>query len=382
MSEKKKTRRGIDQLKPDLWRVRVYWQHKQVHVGTYETLEAAEIALDIARGEMAARTFVPPAEQRRKERAAKKQKEVDRTSVKQWADRWLGLLSVAGRSDGTILTYRSALNVHIIPAVGHKRVADVTPVDIRKILDAAEGPGARQNAFRVARALFQAAAAPEIELIKSSPVDRVPAPATDRKKTPAQLSRSKLLSDTELAELTQAMPPELRIAVTLAAWCALRLGEVLGLQRGDFVNLESDTERAYLTVERQWMSKATPPRYGPPKAGSMRDISIPSRAIAPILEHLNTYVSADPESPVLPSASDPARPVAQTTFDRHWRAARDTVRRGYRFHDLRHYGLTKYAQTGATLREIMARAGHSDEKVALLYQHSSLERDHENTERM
>jgi len=48
-----------------------------------------------------------------------------------------------------------------------------------------------------------------------------------------------------------------------------------------------------------------------------------------------------------------------------------------RFHDLRHAGLTPAAQEGATLADVMKRAGHASAAAALRYQHSSPARDAE-----
>lgn len=48
-----------------------------------------------------------------------------------------------------------------------------------------------------------------------------------------------------------------------------------------------------------------------------------------------------------------------------------------RFHDLRHTGATIAEQTGATLKELMRRIGHSTEKAALNYQHAAAGRDQE-----
>jgi integrase len=47
------------------------------------------------------------------------------------------------------------------------------------------------------------------------------------------------------------------------------------------------------------------------------------------------------------------------------------------FHDLRHAGNTLTAATGATLRELMDRTGHSTARAALIYQHGSHARQHE-----
>ena len=43
-------------------------------------------------------------------------------------------------------------------------------------------------------------------------------------------------------------------------------------------------------------------------------------------------------------------------------------------HDLRHTGSTWSAQSGATLRELMSRIGHSSTRAAMIYLHGSDER--------
>jgi integrase len=43
--------------------------------------------------------------------------------------------------------------------------------------------------------------------------------------------------------------------------------------------------------------------------------------------------------------------------------------------DLRHTGSTWSAQSGATLKELMARIGHSSTRAAMIYQHASRDRD-------
>jgi integrase len=51
---------------------------------------------------------------------------------------------------------------------------------------------------------------------------------------------------------------------------------------------------------------------------------------------------------------------------------------GLHFHDLRHTGNTLAASTGgASTRELMTRMGHSSTRAALIYQHSTDERQRE-----
>ena len=48
---------------------------------------------------------------------------------------------------------------------------------------------------------------------------------------------------------------------------------------------------------------------------------------------------------------------------------------GLHLHDLRHTGSTWSAQSGATLKELMARIGHSSTRAAMIYQHATRDRD-------
>jgi integrase len=48
---------------------------------------------------------------------------------------------------------------------------------------------------------------------------------------------------------------------------------------------------------------------------------------------------------------------------------------GLHFHDLRHTGNTWAAKTGATLRDLMDRMGHSTTRAALIYLHKTSGRD-------
>ena len=45
-----------------------------------------------------------------------------------------------------------------------------------------------------------------------------------------------------------------------------------------------------------------------------------------------------------------------------------------RTHDLRHTGNTLTAEAGASLRELMERMGHSSTRAAMIYLHSTAER--------
>jgi integrase len=63
-------------------------------------------------------------------------------------------------------------------------------------------------------------------------------------------------------------------------------------------------------------------------------------------------------------------------FSRTWQDATESAGlTGFHVHDLRHAGNHIAAATGASLRELMGRMGHSTTRAALIYQHRTIERD-------
>ena len=84
--------------------------------------------------------------------------------------------------------------------------------------------------------------------------------------------------------------------------------------------------------------------------------------------HLDAHVGADDDALIV-AGTDRSLSLA-------WAAARAGIgRTDLRFHDLRHSGLTWSASTGASVAELMRRAGHASQAAALRYQHATNERD-------
>lgn len=167
------------------------------------------------------------------------------------------------------------------------------------------------------------------------------------------------------------MPTHLRGLVDLVFWGHLRLGELLALRIGD-VDLQDGT----VTVRRQVVETDAGPVEGPPKAGSQRTVHLPPQGVSALVEHLAL------RTPALPTARLFPRPDGQVLRAHHVHAAWRTARRAAHLpdahvHDLRHAGLTMAAQSGATLAEVMRRAGHSSSRAAMIYQHAPERRDAE-----
>jgi integrase len=169
----------------------------------------------------------------------------------------------------------------------------------------------------------------------------------------------------EVDQLAIAMPERLRIAVYLAAWCQLRRGEVRGLRRQD-IDLTQGTVSVSETRTRT-MSGGTVIKPPKTRAGR-RIVAIPPNVTDLLADHLDRFVEHEPDSLII-DATDRSLGVA-------WRKARSAADRpDLRFHDLRHSGLTWAAETGASLAELMRRAGHASQAAAIRYQHATDQRD-------
>lgn len=383
MKRQQKLPTGIDRRPDGKLRVRVSWEGRQVAVGNYFTLTDAKAALAIARGQMARGTFIPTLEVRRRRKQARAEEAARRVTIRDWSATWLEDLERMGRSPGTITSYRSTLNAHILPMVGDMALHELTPDHITGIT-APLSPSVTRNIIRTISAMFGAAVKAGAGGVTASPTALLSVKKTRR----AHGDETYHATPEEVGQLAAEMPAQLRAAVWLAAACDLRLGEILGLQRRDLDLSEAD---AWVHIRRQWLSKASPPAYAPPKSGSSGTVAIPASVSTLLRDHLEKFVNVDPDSPVFASGASaagapplnlPARPISEGAFRRHWNHAREDIRPDLNFHALRHSGLTWYARLGATPAETQARGRHSSMEVAMRYQESTRARDRALTDQL
>lgn len=176
----------------------------------------------------------------------------------------------------------------------------------------------------------------------------------------------------ELDALTQAMPPRYRLLIQLAAWCALRFGELTELRRADVDTKEGvlRVRRAVSMVDGKFMVDT------PKSAAGVRDVAIPPHLLPLVREHLLAHTAQGLDGLLFPARNDPAAHLRQSSLTRVYYPARVKAGRpDLRFHDLRHTGAVYAAQAGATMAELMGRLGHSTSQAAMRYQHAALGRD-------
>jgi integrase len=279
-----------------------------------------------------------------------------RVTVNDYTAGWL-----AQRSDLAARTaelYRWLLDRHILPTFGTTALADLSPSAVRSWHAgiAADHPVTGAKAYRLLSSIMRTAVADEVISrnpcqVKGAAVEKAP------ERPVASIAEVQALADT--------MPEHLRVAVLLAAWCQLRRAELRGLRRRDV-----DLMRVTLTVSvtRTTRMDGTTVEKAPKTDAGRRTIAIPKNVVPVLTDHLQRHVGPEPDALLL-DCTDRALGLA-------WDKARRAVGRpDLHLHDLRHTGLTWSAATGASVAELMRRAGHKSPAAAMRYQHATEDRD-------
>jgi len=161
-------------------------------------------------------------------------------------------------------------------------------------------------------------------------------------------------------------------SVLIAAFCGLRLGELLGLTRGDVDLLH---RRLSVTKQLQQVSGGGFEVSAPKTAAGIRSVAIPTAVVADLAHHLSTWADSEPTGAFF---LGPRGGLRRATFYKAWRAAliASGIRNDIHLHDLRHLANTLAAQVpGTTSKDLMVRMGHRSSQAALRYLHASEEAD-------
>ncbi|WP_168429352.1 site-specific integrase [Microbacterium sp. K24] len=232
------------------------------------------------------------------------------------------------------------------------------------------------RAYELLKAILSTAAADG--RIKTNPCQiRGAASASTGKKTEPP-------TPSELQAIVTGITPRFRAAVILAAWTGVRYGELTELRRRDIDVLEDEGDQAIVVNVSRGVTHVTGQGFivGATKSeAGVRAIVLPPHVNEIVTSHLREFVGRSADSLLFPSA-DGSGHLAQSAFYKHWNPARIAAgRQDMPWHALRHYGATRAALAGATLKELQSRLGHSTVSAAMRYQHTA-GRDEELARRM
>jgi integrase len=263
----------------------------------------------------------------------------------------------------TLSGYQSSLK-HLLPAFGNVRLKAITPLLVEQwwTRHARTGTGAqvRRNAYSLLSGSMRAAV--RWGLIGSSPCNVERGFKDGSKPRPH-------LSPEQFARLVAYAPERFRVILWTMFGAHLRLGELCGLNAGDF-----DPKTGRLTVERQAIPSKGGVELRPTKTGAIKTVQV----LEPALSMLRDYVASRPAHPKAPMFTGPmGGRITRSAVRLAWNNARERAGLPWaHLHDSRHTGLTVIA-AHASLAETMARGGHTSAAAALRYQHAASERDSE-----
>lgn len=264
----------------------------------------------------------------------------------------------------TVTLYRYLLRSHIAPYFPAMTIARLDLAAVRrwrkKLLDNGASPVTVAKAYRLLRAIMYTAV--EDGLIRRNPCRIKGAGSEDSPERP-------VLTVAQVYALADAIGPRYRALILLATFASLRWAELAALTPDD-IDLDACTVRVTRQINY-------PPggghSFGPPKSrAGRRVVPFPDLIVPELRKHLDAIgQTAD-----LAFTSPDGKPLRHSNFYRRtWMPALTAIGLpGTHLHDLRHTGNQFTADAGANLRELMARMGHDSPRAALIYLHTSAER--------
>lgn len=298
---------------------------------------------------------------------------VPKLTLAAYAETWLEHRDLKER---TREHYRELLDEKILPTLGLLPVASITADDVRAWhtkLGKDGTPTMRAHAYGLLRTIMGTAASDGKISVNPCVIRGAGNAKRVHKIRPASLD--------EIEVIAREMPPQYQAMVLLAAWCALRFGELTELRRRDIVigaedQGDDEPEKwGVVRVERAVVRTSAGFQVTTPKSDAgIRDVAIPPHLLPVIEDHLAEFVEADRDALLFPAQQ--GGHLAPASLYRQFYKARAAAKRDdLRWHDLRHSGAVLAAATGATLAELMARLGHSTPAAAMRYQHAAQGRD-------
>jgi len=225
------------------------------------------------------------------------------------AERWM-----AGRAalrETTRARDRSYLNSLVLPHLGEKPVGSFQPSDLEAwvadLTANGKAPATIQKAWQIASGVFRLAV--RDRLIALSPARDVRLPKIERNDPTA-------LTVDEVMGLADTIDPRYRALVLVGAFGGLRIGELAGLQLGDF-----DPLRSLIRVRRTASDVRGRVIVGPPKtAKSIRTVVLPRSITGQLVEHVARLDETSPDAWFFPAPE--GGPIRRTTWMRRvWKPA-------------------------------------------------------------
>lgn len=280
-------------------------------------------------------------------------------TVFSYAYRWIKTHK-ASVSDKCYNDYVKQLNA-LVDAIGHLRLMDVTPDDIKEVFSThylKYSESTIKRARMLYTSMFDAA-------VESGYARTNPCRSKHAQPHKGTSGTHRIITDQE-RELILTTPHRFQLGAMVMLYAGLRRGEALALRRTDI-----DTDANLIHVTRAVRFDGNRPVIDTPKTKtSVRDV--------PLLKQLADAIPSDCDY-IMPTAT--GQLCTEIAFKRGWdsylhalseKAGHSVV---IRPHDLRHSYCTMLRDAGVEMKLAMQWMGHSDEKMILrIYDHVTTDR--------
>lgn len=298
----------------------------------------------------------------------------ERLTVKEFLTTYLATIK-PGVRPSTYRSYEQNVRLYLIPALGRRPLAKLTPQEVQAFLDAKAKEKSRTGKPFSAASLQRMRAILRQALGQAEAWDQLPRNVAKLAKPPkGKRRKAKVLSAVQAESLLAAIKGDrlealYRVALTLG----LRQGEVLGL-RWEHVDLKAGT---LLVCEAMQRVKGEGLVAVEPKSDAgTRTIKLPkflvellrAHEVAQAEERLGATKWADRG---LVFCTKRGTPFDGPNVTRYFQRHLDRVGLPHmRFHDLRHSAISFLAASGVPLEVAQRIAGHSDARLtANVYRH-------------
>lgn len=314
----------------------------------------------------------------------------------EYANQWLETRSKANGQPIRATTkekHRELLDRHLIPFFGDRLMVAITYQNVKEWYEAmldkrrregTSGQGVRYNAYILLKAIMRSAAETPINENGDTLIARTPVRLNITK--PKKVHKTVIAQPEEILYIAECAPPRLALAFLLGGVLGLREGEIVGIQRRDFmsetIELDNGDTVDVLTVHIFRAVKAlnTPEgrvlSLGVPKTETgERGIIVPPFLEPHIEHHLEKFTGPEPNAQLFTSMNGGLLPGQ--TLRNSWYKVRAKAAMKYprlatmTVHDLRHTALTRFAGYKATEGELKAIGGHASIQSVGRYQHAA-----------
>jgi integrase len=292
-------------------------------------------------------------------------------ALSSFLEEWLDLVRPTVKPS-TMRTWRSRCDAWIIPQLGHRRLRDISPADVNRLITTIIASGRSTSLANAVFSTLRTALnhAVKWELISTNPCRAVTPPRMDTEEM-------RTWSASEAAKAIEHSATDDRFGALwrLALTTGMRIGELIGLRWVDV-----DLTRGIVVV-RQTISRGEQGQYiaGAPKtARGRRSIAIGPADVEALKHHRTAQVAQRLQSEKWESndfvfCNGHGAILRSTPIDRAFaRLVRDAGLPTIRIHDLRHTAATLMLENGIHPKIVSERLGHSGIQITLdRYSHVS-----------